>query len=141
MDTTLRGAINHGDVMFTDQHLSETVEFLRAGVYGKLDVAVIEAVSITENGGIVPSSSVGNSASFAILAEKVIVEINLSQPLGFEGMHDIWIPGRRPNREPLPIMNAADRVGTTEVKIDPAKIAAIIITDTPDSASNAMLSR
>jgi len=138
VDATLRGAINRGEVMFVDQHLSETVEFLRAGQFGRLDVAVIEAVAITEDGGLVPSSSVGNSASFAILADKVIVEINLAQPLGFEGMHDIWIPGRRPHREPLPIVGVSDRVGSTTVQIDPAKIAAIIITDTPDSASNAL---
>ncbi|SCK19894.1 acetyl-CoA hydrolase/transferase family protein [Vogesella sp. LIG4] len=136
VDATLRAAINRGEVMFVDQHLSETVEFLRAGQLGKLDIAVIEAVAITEDGGIVPSSSVGNSASFAILADKVIVEINLAQPLGFEGMHDIWIPGRRPHREPLPIVGVADRVGECAIRIPPEKIAAIIITDTPDSASN-----
>ena len=85
VDTTLRAAINRGEVMFTDQHLSETVEFLRAGQYGDLDVAVLEAVAITEDGGIVPSSSVGNSASFAILAKKIIIELNLAQPAEFEG--------------------------------------------------------
>jgi succinyl-CoA:acetate CoA-transferase len=68
----------------------------------------------------------------------VIVEINLSQPLAFEGMHDIWIPGQRPHRAPLPIVGVRDRVGTCTVKIAPEKIAAIIITDTPDSASNAL---
>ena len=80
VDTTLRKAINEGKVMFIDQHLSETVEMLRTRQLPRVDVAVIEAVAITENGGIVPTTSVGNSASFAILAEKVIVEINLSQP-------------------------------------------------------------
>lgn len=135
VDTTLRAAINRGEVMFVDQHLSETVEFLRAGQFGKLDIAIIEAVAITEDGSIIPSTSVGNSASLAILAEKVIVEINLSQPVGFEGMHDIWIPGQRPNRTPLPIVNVSDRVGTTSIPIPPEKIAAIIITDTPDSTS------
>ncbi len=93
VDKTLRDAINRGEVMFVDQHLSETVEMLRANQLGKLDVAIIEAVAITETGGIVPTTSVGNSASFAILADKVIVEINLAQPLALEGLHDIWIPG------------------------------------------------
>src|SRR6516164_7203258 len=58
VDNTLRKAINRGDVMFVDQHLSETVEMLRAGQLGKLDVAIIEAVAITETGGIVPTTSV-----------------------------------------------------------------------------------
>ena len=138
VDNTLRKAINRGDVMFVDQHLSETVEMLRAGQLGKLDVAIIEAVAITETGGIVPTTSVGNSASFAILADKVIVEINLAQPLALEGLHDIWIPGRRPHRDPLPVVRPSDRVGTTAIEIPPEKIAAIVITNKPDSPSTAL---
>ena len=138
VDKTLRDAINRGEVMFVDQHLSETVEMLRANQLGKLDVAIIEAAAITESGGVVPTTSVGNSASFAILADKVIVEINLAQPLGLEGLHDIWIPGRRPHREPLPIVRAQDRVGTSAIEIPPDKIAAIVITEMADSPSTVL---
>ncbi|SIT46126.1 Succinyl-CoA:coenzyme A transferase [Paraburkholderia ribeironis] len=138
VDKTLRDAINRGEVMFVDQHLSETVEMLRANQLGKLDVAIIEAAAITETGGIVPTTSVGNSASFAILADKVIVEINLAQPLALEGLHDIWIPGRRPHREPLPIVRAQDRVGTPAIEIAPEKVAAIVITNMPDSSSTVL---
>jgi succinyl-CoA:acetate CoA-transferase len=138
VDKTLRDAINRGEVMFVDQHLSETVEMLRANQLGKLDVAIIEAVAITETGAIVPTTSVGNSASFAILADKVIVEINLAQPLALEGLHDIWIPARRPNRQPVPIVHPRDRVGTRAIEIPPGKIAAIVITNMPDSASTVL---
>ena len=138
VDKTLRDAINRGEVMFVDQHLSETVEMLRANQLGKLDIAIIEATAITETGGIVPTTSVGNSASFAILADKVIVEINLAQPLALEGLHDIWIPGRRPNREPLPIVRPQDRIGTHAIEIPPEKIAAIVITDKADSPSTVL---
>ena len=68
VDSTLRKAINNGEVMFIDQHLSETVEQLRNHQLTMPDVAVIEAVAITEEGHIVPTTSVGNSASFAIFA-------------------------------------------------------------------------
>lgn len=78
VDNTLRRAINNGEVMFIDQHLSETVEQMRNQQLKRPDIAVIEAVAITEDGHIVPTTSVGNSASFAIFAEKVIVEINTS---------------------------------------------------------------
>ncbi len=74
--------------MFIDQHLSETVEQMRNQQLKRPDVAVIEAIAITEDGGIIPNS-VGNSASFAIFAEKVIVEINTSLSESFEGLHDI----------------------------------------------------
>ncbi|MDR5747113.1 acetyl-CoA hydrolase/transferase family protein [Caballeronia sp. LZ029] len=138
VDTTLRRAINRGDVMFVDQHLSETVELLRANRLGKLDLAIIEAAAITETGGIVPTTSVGNSASFAILAERVIVEINLAQPIALEGLHDIWIPEHRPQREPLPIVRTDDRIGVAAIEIALDKIAAIVITNTPDSASTVL---
>lgn len=135
-DATLRGAINRGEVMFVDQHLSETVELLRTGQIGPIDLAIVEAAAITEDGAIVPTTSVGNSASFAILAEKVIVEINISQPLALEGLHDIWIPGRRPNRDPLPLTSVSDRIGTPAIAIPPEKIVAIVISDKADSPAN-----
>lgn len=135
-DPVLRAAINRGEVMYVDHHLSETVEFLRASQMAPVDVAIIEAVAITEDGGIVPSTSVGNSASFAILASKVIVEINLSQSPELEGLHDIFIPGRRPHRSPIPICEVDDRVGTSMIPIPPEKIVAIVFTDKQDSPSN-----
>ena len=132
-DPTLRAAINRGEVMFIDQHLSETVEHLRSGQLGPMDIAVIEAAAITEDGGIVPTTSVGNSASFAILAKKLIVEINLGQPAELEGLHDIYIPTRRPAREPIPVVATDSRVGLPYVQIDPDKIVAIVITQQADS--------
>jgi len=134
-DPTLRAAINRGDVMFVDQHLSETVELLRTRQIAPVDVAVIEAVAITESGAIVPTTSVGNSASFAILADKVIVEINLSQSPALEGLHDIFIPKHRPRREPMPLMSVSDRIGASAIQIPPEKIVAIVMTEKHDSAS------
>ncbi len=137
-DPALRKAINAGEVMFVDQHLSETVEHLRSRQLGPIDVAIVEAVAITASGGIIPTTSVGNSATFAILAEKVIVEINLNQPLALEGLHDIYIPTRRPFREPIPVVTAESRIGLPFIPIPPEKIAAIVITEKLDSASTVL---
>lgn len=138
VDSTLRKAINEGKVMFIDQHLSETVEQLRNLQLKPVDLAVIEAVAITEQGHIVPSTSVGNSASFAILANKVIVEINLSQPASLEGLHDIYIPTYRPTRTPIPVVACDSRIGSTAIPIDPAKIVGIVISNQPDSNSTVL---
>ncbi|MFC7556309.1 acetyl-CoA hydrolase/transferase family protein [Pseudoroseomonas wenyumeiae] len=135
VDPVLRRAINDGKVLFIDQHLSETVEMLRSRQLGPIDYAIIEAVAIREDGGIVPTTSVGNSATFAILAEKVIVEINLTQPLALEGLHDIYIPGRRPYREAVPVMACDSRAGLPYIPIEPTKIAAIVFTEQSDSPS------
>ncbi|SOE00422.1 acetyl-CoA hydrolase/transferase family protein [Caenispirillum bisanense] len=134
-DPALRKRINAGEVMFVDQHLSETVEMLRSRQLGPVDVAIVEAVMIKEDGSIVPTTSVGNSATFAMLAEKVIVEINLTLSPVMEGLHDIYIPTRRPFRGPIPITRPDDRVGVPSIAIDPSRIAAIVITAKEDSCA------
>lgn len=138
VDASLRKRINAGEVMFLDQHLSETVEMLRNKQIAPVDVAVIEATCITEDGAIVPTTSVGNSASFAILAKKVIVEINLSMPLELEGLHDIYIPTYRPNRQPIPVTSVDERIGSTAIAINPDKIVGIVFTEQPDSPSTVL---
>lgn len=134
-DPGLRRLINAGEVMFIDQHLSETVEQLRTQQLPAVDIAVIEAIAITEDGGIVPSTSIGNSASFALLAKKVIVEINVNQPLGLEGLHDIYIPTYRPNRMPIPIVAPESRIGLPNIPLPPERIAAIVVTEKVDSTA------
>jgi len=138
VDSTLRKAINEGSVMYIDQHLSDTVEQLRNRQIKAVDLAVIECTAITEQGHLVLSTSVGNSASFAILAERVIVEINLAQPLALEGLHDVYIPSYRPTRLPIPVLQADTRIGNPAVQIDPAKIVAIVFSNQPDSPSTVL---
>lgn len=138
VDSTLRKAINAGEVMFIDQHLSETVEQLRNHQLKLPDIAVIEAVAITEQGHIVPTTSVGNSASFAIFAKQVIVEINVAHNPNLEGLHDIYIPTYRPTRTPIPLTKVDDRIGSTAIPIPPEKIVAIVVNDQADSPSTVL---
>ncbi|MDT1061835.1 acetyl-CoA hydrolase/transferase family protein [Paracoccus sp. CPCC 101403] len=135
-DPSLRRAINAGEVMYIDQHLSETVEQLRTCQLPPVDIAIIEAAAITESGGIIPTTSVGNSASFALLAEKVIVEINLNQSEQLEGLHDIYIPTYRPSRTPIPVVTPESRVGFPFIPVPPERIAAIVVSTKLDSAAN-----
>src|SRR5690606_34642855 len=81
---------------------------------------------------------VGNSASFAIFAERVIVEINLAHGKDLEGLHDIYIPTYRPTRTPIPLTRVEDRIGTGAIPIPPEKIVAIVINDQPDSPSTVL---
>jgi len=138
VDSTLRKAINAGEVMFIDQHLSETVEQMRNAQLKLPDIAVIEAVAITEQGHIVPTTSVGNSASFAIFARQVIVEINMAHNPNLEGLHDIYIPSYRPTRTPIPLVKVEDRIGSPAIPIPAEKIAAIVITHQADSPSTVL---
>ena len=129
---TINKRLNAGDAMFVDLHLSQVAQLLRYGYLGKMDVCIVEAVCILENGGIVPSTSVGNSPTFVQEAEKVIVEINTSQPMELVGMHDIVVPADPPARHPFPITDCKQRMGTAYIPCDPRKIVAIVPCDITD---------
>ncbi|MCX7779495.1 MAG: acetyl-CoA hydrolase/transferase family protein [Negativicutes bacterium] len=130
----IRKSINNGTIQYTDLHLSHVAQMSRYGFLGgKVDVAIVEACAITEEGHIVPTTSLGNSASFVQSADIVIVEVNTSQPLELEGMHDVYVPLDPPNRQPIPIVKVDDRIGTTYIPCGPEKIAAIVACDLPDA--------
>jgi succinyl-CoA:acetate CoA-transferase len=83
-DSVMRKKINEGEILFIDQHLSHTAELVRSDVLNPIDFAIVEAVSITEDGMIIPSTSVGNSSIFAKKARHIIVELNTAQPKGLK---------------------------------------------------------
>lgn len=131
-NSVLRKAINSGKVHYIDMHLSHVAQQVRAGFFGELDVAIIEVCAITEDGNLVPTTALGNSPVYAAQAKKIIVEVNTSQPLELEGMHDIYQPANPPHRKPIPIEAAGDRIGTTYIEVDTDKIVAIVPTDITD---------
>src|SRR5690606_18391821 len=135
-DAGLRREINAGRVMFMDQHLSETVEQLRCGNLPAVDIAIVEAAAIREDGSIVPTTSVGNTASFVQQARQIIIELNLAMPLELEGLHDIYVPGERPARQPIPLTSVSQRIGAASINVDPSRIVAIVLTDSVDSPSS-----
>lgn len=131
-DKALRSEINDGSVNYLDLHLSESAQLARYGYLGKIDIAVVEACAIDEDGNLIPTTSLGNAASFVQQADKVIVEVNTSQPLDLEGMHDVYVPLDPPNRLPIPIVKASDRIGTPYIPCTPDKILYIVPCDIPD---------
>lgn len=136
VDPVLRKSINKGEVLFIDQHLSETAEQLKSGHFPHMDIAILEAALIEEDGSIVPTTSVGNSAAFAQLADKIIIELNISVPLSVNGLHDIFYTGNFPNHRIIPVTRPDMRIGHTSIPVDPEKIIGIVITDIQDSAAD-----
>ena len=135
-DPDARQRINDGSLAYIDAHLSHVAQHAWFGFYGDIDVAVVEAVAIREDGAIVPSTSVGNSKTWLDLAKKVIVEVNAWQPLALEGMHDIYYgTALPPQRKPIPLERPDDRIGETALRVDPDKIVAVVMTDDPDRNS------
>lgn len=134
----IKKGINAGRIRFADKHLSMFPQDL---VYGnnvvgcvlppassdshtmtgyytkdkpdhdKLDIVIVEATAITEDGGIVPGASVGATPELLQMADKIIIEVNTSIP-SFEGLHDITMCRNPPSRLPYLISGPEDRIGT-----------------------------
>ena len=131
---SMREMINENKIYFKDDHLSRLSEQVRSGNWGKADVVVVEAIAITKKGNIIPSMSVGNTPTFVLKAEKIIIEI-CSEPMEMEGIHDIFIPEDPPYRMPIPIYRTADRIGKPFLEMDPNRVVAILFSQEEDSYS------
>ena len=133
-DPVQRSKINDGTTYYTDIHLSHMPNQVAQGFLGKTDVAIVEITAITEDGELVPSSSVGANRTYLDTADKVILEVNSWQSIGLHGMHDIYygIGALPPNRVPIPITHTGDRIGQQTFTIDPDKVVAVVETDAPD---------
>ncbi|WCN37852.1 succinate CoA transferase [Aneurinibacillus uraniidurans] len=132
-DKDLRKSINKGNVNYIDQHLSETGDALLTGAIPSVDIAVVEALAITEDGSIIPTTSGGNTHNYIKNAKEVIVELNLAQPLSLEGVHDIYDIGAFGERKPIPLQAVDDRVGRTSIPTGLDKIKGIVITEQLDT--------
>ncbi len=132
-NANLRKMINERRVLFSDLRSGIFPQQVRSGSWGTVDVAVIEAIGITEEGNIIPSTSLFDGPTFVQMARKVIVEVNTSYPLGLEGIHDVYLLKNPPNREAIPINHPGDRIGTPYIPVEGDRIAHIIEATVQDS--------
>ena len=125
----LRALMNSNGTHYFDLHLSELAQSLRYGFLGKVDVAIVEAAAITDDGEIIPTEGVGIVPTICRLADKIIIELNSFHPKEIRGMHDIYEPADPPVRREIPIYTPADRIGTPYLKVDPKKIVGVVETN------------
>lgn len=118
----LRKAINNGEVEYFDMHLSQLAQEIRYGFLGGIDVAVVEACDVSENGEIVPTTAVGIAPTICRLAKVVIVELNKKVPQKLKGIHDIYELDDPPKRQQISLRDVRSRIGLEYVKVDPSKI-------------------
>lgn len=110
-DTTLRAQINNRQVACNDVRTEMLPQSVQRGIFSRLDVAVIDAVAIDGGGNIIPSASPADASYLVQTAEKVIVEIDHSQPLGLEGFHDIFTLPPPPKAPVIPLRRSDERIG------------------------------
>lgn len=125
----LRKTINSGRCDYHDKHLSMFPQELAWGFYTRgrktpLDIAIVEATEILEDGSIVLAGSVGSTPEECQAADKIIIELNTAIP-SFKGCHDI-VNAYLPPMKPLNICDVHDRIGSISVKVDPSKVVAVV---------------
>src|SRR4051794_157659 len=132
-DPVSRQKINAGQMDYIDVHLSHVAQLAWQGFLGPLDVALVEVSGIAEDGTLVPSSSIGNNKTWLDQADRVILEVNSWQPAGLDGMHDVYYgTALPPHRRPIQLTRPDDRIGEPHLRVDPAKVVAVVETDAPD---------
>jgi succinyl-CoA:acetate CoA-transferase len=135
-DPITRKLINAGDMQYIDMHLSHVAQLVEYGFLGELDLAIIEVTAILEDGSCIPSTSLGNNQTWIDCADKVILEVNSTQPMELEGLHDVYYGlGLPPFRDPIPLTSPSQRIGQPYLKIPIEKVIGVVHTDVPDRAS------
>lgn len=131
-NAALRKAINAGKTRFFDMHLSTLQPWVRSQFLGRLKFAVVEASDVTADGEITLTTSVGAANTFLHQADRILIELNAHHPNTLYGFHDIYEPLDPPYRREIPIYQVRDRCGEPVVRVDPNKIAGIVMTNEPD---------
>ena len=126
-----RSAVNDGRIAFHDRDVSTLGDEVQYGGLADGDVAVVEALAVGED-WLVPSTSIGQTPAFVESADRLVVEVNESVPTELAAFHDVYRPGKPPNREPIPLTEPGGRVGGERVSFDPEKLVAVVETDRRD---------
>ncbi len=134
-----RKAVNEGEIQLQDPHASsfgDEIQYggLRRFVDSSEVIGIIEAVSVGD-GWFIPSTSIGHTPVFVEISDKLILELNKAQPLELRHLHDIYIREKPPNRDPIPLSSADDRIGSSKIYFDPDKLEGVIKTEKKDSQS------
>ena len=136
----MRTLLNAHGAEYFDMHLSELAQSLRYGFLGRVDVAIVEAVDVTEDGEIVPAEGGGILPTICRMADKILIELNRFHPKELRGIHDIYEPEDPPMRREIPVYKPSDRIGQPFVKVDPKKIVGVVETNRePDGSKFAPL--
>lgn len=131
-NSSIRKSANSPDGLnFKDYRLSVIPEYIRMGFLGDIDVALVSVAGITEDGKLKPSVCSGYTQTVLNCAKKVILEINLQSSPDMYLLHDVYDPGPREGRQPIPITKATDVIGSHFYTVDPDKVAGVVVNDEP----------
>lgn len=129
-----RTAVNNGEIDYKDLHLSEMAQELRYGFFGRLNVGIIEACEVTNDGKIYLTAAGGIAPTVCRMADELIIELNAFHSSKSIGLHDVYEPADPPQRREIGVYKPSDRIGHSYVQVDPKKIVGIVEVNLPDEA-------
>ena len=133
-----RKHVNLNELAYSDLNLSNMATQIRQGYLGDVDWAIIEACAIEKVGSkahIYLTAAGGISPTVCRLAKRgIFVELNAFHERSCMGIHDVYEIEDHPNRTPIMITKASDRIGKPYVEVDADRIIGIVECDTPDEA-------
>ena len=136
-NSDFRKHVNMGEIAYNDIHLSQMAQELRYGFMGEVDWAILEVCDLEEGETTCKAyltSAGGISPTAARLAKHVILEHNQFHSPDAKYLHDVYELQDPPYRQPIPIVNVDDRIGTPYVEIDASKIVGVVECNIPDEA-------
>jgi len=99
--------------------------------HNQMDITVIEATEILEDGSLVLGAGVGATPELSQMTDKIIIELNTHLP-SYKGIHDIVRVVNQPHRKSNLIRRVDDRIGTISLPIDDEKVIAVVESTQPD---------
>jgi len=131
----VRAGINAGTIQYFDQHLSHMAKLVRQGSVPRPTTALVEAVDIEVQGDkahVYLAGSGGCSATYLMVADRILIELNSYYGPMLKGLHDVYIPAAQPFVDAIPLMSPGARIGTPYVEVSLDKIKGIVLTNLPD---------
>ena len=120
--------VNEGKVDYVEVQMHDMPNLLKREKFGKINYFVLEGIELTKEGYLYPTSSIGMNQHFIDQCEKVIIEINKSQPSSLKGMHDVY----HQSTKGVPLMDVDERIGVPYLKIPLEKIEMVVYSDELD---------
>lgn len=125
-DRVLRSAINKQQVKYLDLHLSQVSEMLAHGIFGEIDVAIIEVSEFIGNNKAILTTAIGLANSLCKYAKKIIFELRSDTPYSLYGIHDIPSIEYQPGAAVLNLSTVNQRIGKAYLEFDPSKVIGVV---------------
>lgn len=120
--------VNSNKVKYVEQQMHKMRNKINDNEFDNIDIAIVEALMIDDDGLLIPTSSVGYIDKILEVSKNIIIEINMSYSLNFYGMHDISEESFYNTK----FKNIYNKFGRKGIKIDQDKITHIVRSDSLD---------